>query len=66
MKKEQHLRSTTLLIKQDKDKQLTAFKQIKELKYQIDVERNGGIYYIATDFTSFLQWFIQSFGEVEK
>ena len=33
-----------------------------QLKYQLQVENSGGIYYIVTDFTSFLNWFTQICG----
>lgn len=31
--------------------------------YQLSIEKSGGYYYIAKDFTSFLDWFVQTFGK---
>lgn len=30
-------------------------------KYQADIERAGGLYYIARDFESFVEWYINTF-----
>ena len=35
-----------------------------QLRYKLQVEQAGGIYYIARDFTSFFDWFNSSFGGI--
>lgn len=54
-------RSVKIEVKIGKDRQSAAQRQ-----YQAAVEAAGGIYYIAKDFTSFVQWYNQTFGEGGK
>ena len=49
-------RSVKIEVKIGKDRQSEHQK-----KYQQDVERAGGIYYIAKDFTSFVKWYNHKF-----
>ena len=37
----------------------------KQSDYQLSMERAGGIYYIAKDFTSFVKWYVSVFGKSE-
>ena len=45
-------KSVKIEVKILKDRQSEAQKQ-----YQADIEKAGGIYYIAKDFTSFVEWY---------
>lgn len=49
-------KSVKIEVKISRDVQSQAQKN-----YQQDVEQAGGVYYIARDFTSFLEWFNQTF-----
>lgn len=49
-------RSVKIEVKIGKDRQSEDQK-----RYQQDVERAGGLYYIATDFTSFVAWYKRTF-----
>jgi hypothetical protein len=49
-------RSVKIEVKIGNDRQSQAQKD-----YQLDVERAGGIYVIAKDFTSFVEWYKKSF-----
>lgn len=49
-------KSVKIEVKIGNDRQSEAQK-----KYQYDVERAGGIYYIATDFDSFMEWYKKNF-----
>ena len=49
-------RSVKIEVKIRRDRMSEAQK-----KYQQDVEAAGGIYYVATDFTSFLNWYFKNF-----
>lgn len=52
-------RSVKIEVKHGRDRQSDAQK-----KYQADVERNGGIYYIAHDFESFFHWYNETFADM--
>ncbi|MFZ4798747.1 MAG: hypothetical protein ACOYMA_14705 [Bacteroidia bacterium] len=49
-------RSVKIEVKIKRDVQSAAQK-----KYQQDVERAGGIYVIAKDFTTFVEWYVKTF-----
>lgn len=49
-------RSVKIEVKIGKDRQSEA-----QHKYQQQVEQAGGLYYLAHDFTSFIEWYVQSF-----
>ena len=49
-------RSVKIEVKIGRDKQSEA-----QIKYQTDIERAGGIYYIAKDFESFYRWYNEQF-----
>lgn len=49
-------KSIKIEVKHGRDKQSEA-----QRRYQADVERSGGIYYIARDFESFYKWFNENF-----
>lgn len=51
-------RSVKIEVKIGADRQSEAQKQ-----YQADIEKAGGSYYIAKDFTSFVEWYNQTFGK---
>ena len=51
-------RSVKIEVKILADRQSEAQKQ-----YQADIENAGGLYYIAKDFTSFVEWYYQTFGK---
>ena len=51
-------KSVKIEVKILKDRQSEAQKQ-----YQADIEKAGGIYYIAKDFTSFVEWYCLTFGK---
>lgn len=48
-------RSVKIEVKIGKDRQSEA-----QRKYQQQVEQAGGLYYLAHDFTSFIEWYVQS------
>jgi len=50
-------RSVKIEVKIGRDIQSQAQKN-----YQTAIERSGGIYYIARDFTSFIEWYNSNFG----
>ena len=49
-------KSVKIEVKIGRDRQSEAQK-----KYQSDIERAGGIYYLAKDFESFYQWYNENF-----
>lgn len=51
-------RAVKIEIKIGKDRQTKAQRQ-----YQQAIEQAGGLYYIAKDFASFVQWYHKTFGE---
>jgi hypothetical protein len=54
-------RSVKIEIKIGRDRQSEAQKQ-----YQAEVERSGGLYYIATSFPQFYNWYQSTFPEVSR
>lgn len=51
-------RSVKIEVKHGRDRQSEAQK-----KYQADVERSGGVYYVSKNFDDFYNWFINFPGE---
>jgi len=49
-------RSIKIEVKISKDRQIEA-----QIKYQKNIETAGGLYYIAKDFTSFVEWYDNTF-----
>ena len=54
-------RSVKIEVKIGRDRQSDA-----QHKYQADIERAGGLYYIAKDFESFVEWYNMTFGRAEQ